>query len=70
MPRHARLDAPGALHHIMVRGIDKSNIFRDEEDKTRFLERSHIGDVVTYIAKLLTLLLEVDNIASCHAMPA
>ena len=39
MPRHARLDAPGALHHIMVRGIDKSNIFRDEEDKTRFLER-------------------------------
>jgi len=39
MPRHARLDAPGALHHIMVRGIDKSNIFRDAEDKARFLER-------------------------------
>ena len=39
MPRQARLDVPGALHHIMVRGIDKSNIFRDSEDKTRFLER-------------------------------
>ncbi len=39
MPRQARLDIPGALHHIMVRGIDKSNIFRDEEDKARFLER-------------------------------
>lgn len=39
MPRQARLDVPGALHHIMVRGIDKTNIFRDNEDKARFLER-------------------------------
>ena len=39
MPRQARLDVPGALHHIMVRGIDKTNIFRDDEDKVRFLGR-------------------------------
>jgi REP element-mobilizing transposase RayT len=39
MPRRPRLDAIGALHHIMVRGIDKANIFRDTEDKARFLER-------------------------------
>jgi len=39
MPRQARLDIPGALHHIMVRGIDKSDIFRDDEDKAQFLER-------------------------------
>ena len=39
MPRQARLDVPGALHHIMVRGIDKSDIFRDDEDKARFLLR-------------------------------
>lgn len=39
MPRQARLDVPGALHHIMVRGIDKTDIFRDDEDKARFLER-------------------------------
>jgi putative transposase len=39
MPRQARLDVPGALHHIMVRGINKANIFDDNEDKTRFLER-------------------------------
>ena len=39
MPRQARLDIPGALHHIMIRGIDKTNIFRDAEDKDRFLER-------------------------------
>ena len=39
MPRQARLDMPGALHHIMVRGINKGNIFDDDEDKSRFLER-------------------------------
>ena len=39
MPRKARLDAPGALHHIMVRGINKTNIFIDDQDKARFLER-------------------------------
>ncbi len=39
MPRQARLDAPGALHHIMVRGIDKAAIFADDRDKALFLER-------------------------------
>ncbi|UCD72320.1 MAG: transposase [Syntrophobacterales bacterium] len=39
MPRQARLDAPGALHHIMVRGINKSAIFTDDQDKIRFLDR-------------------------------
>ena len=39
MPRQARLDVPGALHHIMVRGINKSAIFRDDQDRARFLER-------------------------------
>ena len=39
MPRKARLDAPGALHHIMVRGINKTDIFIDDQDKARFLER-------------------------------
>jgi putative transposase len=39
MPRQARLDVPGALHHIMVRGIDRAKIFKDEQDKTAFLER-------------------------------
>lgn len=45
MPRQARLDAPGALHHIMVRGINRSNIFDDDQDKVRFLE--HFGQNVT-----------------------
>jgi putative transposase len=39
MPRKARLDAPGALHHIMVRGINKAAIFNDDQDRNKFLER-------------------------------
>ena len=37
MPRQARLDTPGALHHIMVREINRSDIFDDYEDRSRFL---------------------------------
>jgi putative transposase len=39
MPRKARLDAPGALHHIIVRGIERRKIFRDDADRDDFLER-------------------------------
>jgi len=39
MPRHARLDIPGALHHIMIRGINREEIFIDEQDKHKFLEK-------------------------------
>jgi putative transposase len=39
MPRHARLDTTGALHHIMVRGINKGALFQDDLDRTKFRER-------------------------------
>ncbi len=39
MPRQSRIDAPGALHHIIVRGIEKKPIFRDDADRDNFLER-------------------------------
>jgi len=39
MPRGPRLDAPGVLHHVMVRGIERRPIFRDEADRTDFLAR-------------------------------
>ncbi len=32
MPRLARLDAPGVLHHIIIRGIERRKIFRDDKD--------------------------------------
>ena len=39
MPRSARLDAPGVIHHIMIRGIEKRRIFRDDKDREQFLNR-------------------------------
>ena len=33
MPRQPRLDAPGTLHHVMSRGIDRAKIFRKEEEE-------------------------------------
>jgi hypothetical protein len=40
MPRDPRLDAPGPLHHVMVRGIERTAIFRDRRDRTDLLARS------------------------------
>ena len=39
MPRLARLDAPGVLHHVIIRGIERRRIFRDSKDKDDFLAR-------------------------------
>lgn len=39
MPRQTRIDAPGALHHIIVRGIERKKIFKDDTDRDKFLER-------------------------------
>ena len=38
MPRQARLDAPGTLHHVMARGIEGTNIFRADKDRDDFLD--------------------------------
>jgi hypothetical protein len=37
MPGQARLDVPGALTQIIVRGIKKARIFEDNQDKNKFL---------------------------------
>ena len=39
MPRGPRLDAPGALHHVMVRGIERRRIFTDAVDRQAWLDR-------------------------------
>ena len=44
MPRQARIDAPGALHHIIVRGIERRRIFDDDQDRYAFLSR--LGDIL------------------------
>jgi putative transposase len=38
MPRRARLDAPGALHHVIVRGIERRTIFDDVADRKRYTD--------------------------------
>ena len=44
MPRGPRLDAPGTLHHVMVRGIERRRIFENDRDREDFLDR--LGKIV------------------------
>jgi putative transposase len=44
MPRQARIDAPGALHHVIIRGIEKRDIFKDDQDRNNFLKR--LGNIL------------------------
>lgn len=39
MPRQARIDAPGAVNHIIARGIERGKIFRDDQDRDNFITR-------------------------------
>jgi REP element-mobilizing transposase RayT len=39
MPRTSRLDIPGLLYHVIVRGIERRPIFRDDRDRTFFVDR-------------------------------
>jgi REP-associated tyrosine transposase len=39
MPRQAGIDAQGALHHIIARGIERKMIFIDGVDSDNFLNR-------------------------------
>jgi hypothetical protein len=39
MPRLARLDAPGVLHHVMGRGMERKNIFWNDKDRSDFIDR-------------------------------
>jgi putative transposase len=39
MPRLARLDAPGVVHHVIIRGIERRKIFRDSKDRNDMMDR-------------------------------
>lgn len=39
MPRKSRIDAAGALHHIIARGIEGLPIFQNDADRVDFLRR-------------------------------
>lgn len=53
MPRQPRLDISDLVHHVIVRGINRDKIFRDDDDRRNFLQRFH------------TLLAETDT--ACYA---
>lgn len=43
MPRAARIDYPGLLQHVIIRGIERRKIFLDDQDRQSFLDRfSHL----------------------------
>ena len=45
MPRQPRIDSPGLLHHVIVRGIERGRIFRDDDDRDDFVQR--LGKLLT-----------------------
>ncbi len=58
MPHQARLDSPGTLHHVIVRGIERGKIVTDDEDRNAFISRlgkvaSDTGTVI-YALTLMT----------------
>jgi hypothetical protein len=51
MPRKARIDVAGALHHILVRGIERRKIFWDDADRDSFVNR--LGQVLIDVHLLM-----------------
>jgi putative transposase len=39
MPRQARLDASGTLHHVVIRGIERGRIVEDDQGRKNFVFR-------------------------------
>lgn len=48
MPRQARIDTPGGLHHVIIRGIEKKAIFKDNLDRDNFINR--LGTILSETA--------------------
>ena len=66
MPRRPRLDAPGALHHVMTRGIEGKKIFRNRNDYEDFLSR--LEQVVSICRVDIEVLMDSDMRAGYHSV--
>lgn len=57
MPRSARIDASGVLHHVIGRGIERRRVFLDDADRGDFLSRlaslAHGGAMDVYAWALM-----------------
>jgi hypothetical protein len=63
MPRQARLDAPGTVNHVILRGIERGQIVADREDRESFLAR--LGLSLAATARPLGI--SRSGIAKCNA---
>lgn len=43
MARPLRIEFPGAVYHVTARGNERKPIYRDDRDRTRFLDRLAVG---------------------------
>ncbi len=57
MPRGPRLDAPGTLHHVMVRALDERPLFRDDRDRADLVGRLSAVATRTHLMVLAWALL-------------
>ncbi len=44
MPRQARKTSGTGIYHVMLRGINRQDIFEDDEDYMRFLQKHRSED--------------------------
>jgi len=61
MARHLRLQFPGAIYHVTIRGNGRQSIFADDRDRERFLERL-ADSVETYRVRLYLFCLMTNHI--------
>ncbi|MCG2679943.1 MAG: transposase [Kiritimatiellae bacterium] len=59
MPRHLRVEFPGAIYHVTIRGNARQKIFNDDHDRKRFLQR--LADSVETYGERLYLFCLMSN---------
>ena len=47
MSRKLRIEYPGAMYHVMSRGDQREDIFRDDEDRQKFLTTLGEGGAIS-----------------------
>jgi hypothetical protein len=60
MPRQARRDAPGTLHHVIIRGIERKEIVKDEIERKEIVKDDH--DSQNFVYRMGTIALETGTL--------
>ena len=69
MPRQARLDAPGIVQHVIIKGIESRQIFDDDRDRRDFITR--MGDLSLEVETKVYawVLMEIMSTSFCEPDP-